>query len=280
MINLYNSELSLWPAALVLTPKLGIVTPEFAQVWDYGRITPTSAVGRTVESLQSPIGEYFERKHFFNEISPTKIDKLYNVMNDEHANSFLDAILQTSNKSEQDIKNHSFKLVDAFDYFNLEKLHIPAVMVALDNKSVLDDLEFYPARDTCACSCHTTLQKSIYGSIDELIERQSLIISWLKMEAKKELLITEKVGEPILDNIIDRLKANGTLKIYDITLNDLPGYAVLSLYGCSDNSATVKYSAGLSYSLEFNKSLRKSLLELWQSYICVHNFKIGGYNED
>ncbi|MEW9782196.1 hypothetical protein [Escherichia coli] len=33
--------------------------PTFSQIWDYERITPASAAGETLKSIQGAIGEYF-----------------------------------------------------------------------------------------------------------------------------------------------------------------------------------------------------------------------------
>lgn len=68
MINVYSNLMSAWPATMVMAPKLNTKMPTFSQVWDYERITPASAAGETLQSIQGAIGEYFERRHFFNEI--------------------------------------------------------------------------------------------------------------------------------------------------------------------------------------------------------------------
>lgn len=64
MINVYSHLMSAWPATMVMSPKLNRKMPTFSQVWDYERITPASAAGETLKSIQGAIGEYFERRHF------------------------------------------------------------------------------------------------------------------------------------------------------------------------------------------------------------------------
>ena len=59
-----------------------------------------------------------------------------------------------------------------------------------------------------------------------------------------------------------------------------PGHAVLTLYGTKNKISRIKYSTGLSYANSLKKALCKSVVELWQSYICLHNFLIGGYTDD
>ena len=80
MINVYSNLMSAWPATMAMSPKLNRNMPTFSQIWDYERITPASAAGETLKSIQGAIGEYFERRHFFNEIVTGDQKTLYEMI--------------------------------------------------------------------------------------------------------------------------------------------------------------------------------------------------------
>ena len=82
--------------------------PTFSQVWDYERITPASAAGETLKSIQGAIGEYFERRHFFNEIVAGSEKTLYEMMDLPAADAFTEAFVQTSSLTEDAVRTHSF----------------------------------------------------------------------------------------------------------------------------------------------------------------------------
>lgn len=279
MINVYSNLMSAWPATMVMSPKLNRNMPAFSQVWDYERVTPASAAGETMKSIQGAIGEYFERRHFFNEIVAGPEKTLYEMMPPEAAGAFTEALLQTSSKGESRVKNHQFKTVRAYNLFSLDKIEIPAVLVALDNITAAQDLEFYPDRDTCGCSFHGNLENAVEGALYEFMERQSLLLYWLSGRANFEISHDIVSGVSFVDEILCSLRAEGELRIFDITLPGAPGHAVLTLYGTKAKNSEIKYSTGLSYSENLRKALSKSVTELWQSYICLHNFINGGYTD-
>lgn len=280
MINVYSNLLSAWPATMVMGPKLNTKMPTFSQVWDYERITPASAAGETLQSIQGAIGEYFERRHFFNEIVAGGEKKLDEMMVPSAADAFTKAFVQTSLQSKDEVRNHKFKTARAFNLFNLEKQEIPAVIVALDNITASNDLIFYPDRDTCGCSFHGNLNNAIEGSLNEFMERQSLLLYWLQGKANTEISREITTGINHIDEILLSLRSEGEIRIFDITLPGAPGHAVLTLYGTTNKNSLIKYSTGLSYAESLKKALCKSVTELWQSYICLHNFIIGGYSDD
>lgn len=272
--------MSMWPAMVITSPKLNRYTPSFSQVWDYDRLTPTSAVGHTLRSIQGAVGEYFERRHFFNEIVATDERTLHEMMPPQAAKSFTNAFIQTSSLSYEVIYKHKFKAVKAFNLFTLDPLEIPAVVVALDNVTASDDLEIYPDRDTCGCCFHGNLKDAIDGALCEFMERQSLLLYWLQGVGKVDISSRIVTGIGYIDEILDMLRLKGEVRIFDITLPDAPGYAILTIYGSSDDDSLIKYSAGLSYSYSLKDALCKSLVELWQSYICMHNFLLTGYSDE
>ncbi|WP_255210159.1 YcaO-like family protein [Erwinia persicina] len=254
--------------------------PTFSQVWDYERITPTSAAGETMKSIQGAIGEYFERRHFFNEIVANGEKTLYDMMSPHAADAFTRAFVQTSSLAEDVVRTHQFKTTRAFNLFSLEKQEIPAVIIALDNITAASDLTIYPDRDTCGCSFHGNLNDAMDGALCEFMERQSLLLYWLQGQANTEISGEIITGINYIDEIMSALRSEGEIRIFDITLPGAPGHAVLTLYGTTNEDSQIKYSTGLSYANSMEKALCKSVTELWQSYICMHNFLIGGYTDE
>lgn len=280
MINVYSNLMSAWPATMVMSPKLNRNMPTFSQVWDYERITPTSAAGETMKSIQGAIGEYFERRHFFNEIVADGEKTLYDMMSPHAADAFTRAFVQTSSLAEDVVRTHQFKTTRAFNLFSLEKQEIPAVIIALDNITAASDLAIYPDRDTCGCSFHGNLNDAMDGALCEFMERQSLLLYWLQGQANTEISEEIITGINYIDEIMSALRSEGEIRIFDITLPGAPGHAVLTLYGTTNEDSQIKYSTGLSYANSMDKALCKSVTELWQSYICMHNFLIGGYTDE
>lgn len=280
MINVYSNLMSAWPATMVMSPKLNRNMPAFSQVWDYERITPTSAAGETMKSIQGAIGEYFERRHFFNEIVADGEKTLYDMMSPHAADAFTRAFVQTSSLAEDVVRTHQFKTTRAFNLFSLEKQEIPAVIIALDNITAASDLAIYPDRDTCGCSFHGNLNDAMDGALCEFMERQSLLLYWLQGQANTEISGEILTGINYIDEIMSALRSEGEIRIFDITLPGAPGHAVLTLYGTTNEDSQIKYSTGLSYANSMEKALCKSVTELWQSYICMHNFLIGGYTDE
>lgn len=280
MINVYSNLMSAWPATMVMSPKLNRNMPTFSQVWDYERITPTSAAGETMKSIQGAIGEYFERRHFFNEIVANGEKTLYDMMSPHAADAFTRAFVQTSSLAEDVVRTHQFKTTRAFNLFSLEKQEIPAVIIALDNITAASDLAIYPDRDTCGCSFHGNLNDAMDGALCEFMERQSLLLYWLQGQANTEISGEIITGINYIDEIMSALRSEGEIRIFDITLPGAPGHAVLTLYGTTNEDSQIKYSTGLSYANSMEKALCKSVTELWQSYICMHNFLIGGYTDE
>ncbi|QHM74896.1 hypothetical protein C7M52_00840 [Mixta theicola] len=280
MINLYSNIMSSWPASIVMSPKLSRLTPSIAQIWDYERISPASAVGSSLKSLQGAIGEYLERKHFFNEIVPASQKKIVDMMPESWAQAFIKVLKQTSAEDEDAIKRHTFNASHVVNMFTLEKAEIPTIFITLENVSVREDCRFYPFRDTCGCSCHVDFHQAVNGSLGELLERQALLIYWLTGVAKEEIRLTTSTANEYIGELIRNLRTEGSLTVLDITLPGAPGYVILSLYGTHKKGNSIQYGAGLSYSMNKEKAVEKSLIELWQSYICMHNFIIGDYEEE
>ncbi|WP_181944821.1 YcaO-like family protein, partial [Klebsiella pneumoniae] len=104
-----------------------------------------------------------------------------------------------------------------------------------------DDLKFYPDRDTCGCSFHGNLNDAMDGALCEFMERQSLLLYWLQGKANTEISGDVITGINYIDEILVALRAEGELRIFDITLPGAPGHAVLTLYGTTNKCSQIKY---------------------------------------
>ncbi|MDK6877117.1 microcin B17 processing protein McbC, partial [Escherichia coli] len=91
---------------------------------------------------------------------------------------------------------------------------------------------------------------------------------WLQGKANTEISSEIVTGINHIDEILLALRSEGDIRIFDITLPGAPGHAVLTLYGTKNKISRIKYSTGLSYANSLKKALCKSVVELWQSYIC------------
>lgn len=280
MLNLIRPRVSAWPSSLILNPQLLLALPEYAQTWDYGRISPSSAVGSVGESIRGAVGEFLERKHFYNEIIPTSTSRLDESMSHAETQSFIKALLQTSKKSRDEILCHKFQTSQVFNLFTLEKRSVPTVFISLSNHDLKEDFLYLSNRDTTGCAAHVDLEKSISSSVNELIERQCLLSYWLTGEANYAIAYDDFSSSSIntlTKSLINKFIGSGDVEIYDISIPSMPGYAVLSIYGSKDDDARVKYSAGLSYSLSAKNALEKSILELWQCFVYLHYFDVSEY---
>ncbi len=283
MINIKHSNGSSWPANFMLVPRTNIGLPELAQAYDYHRVAPTSAVGNANQAICGAVGEFMERRHFYNEVTPEKELTISEMMPEIAALSYIDVMQQTAlNDFKGSIQSHRFQSNSVFNLFSHEFCHIPSIFISMSNHGLEHDNGYLPNRDTTGCAAHICFEKSLDGSLKELVERQCLLRYWLTKHVKKEIVINSRPN-CINDNarvLIDRLQRSGKLKLYDITIPDMPGYAVICLYGSSDSNSTIQYCTGLSYDHSAANALEKSLIELWQSFSFLHYSKVGGYDID
>lgn len=280
MINLTQPVGTNWPSKFMLIPQFTSSLPELAQAYDHHRIAPTSAVGTTLEAICGTIGEFLERRHFFNEVIPDKLLTLSDMVPIEAEDAYSAALMQTAQeKLRPSIRSHQFSCNQVFNLFSHAQVYAPSVFISLSNYDFSEDIGFLPSRDTTGCAAHLRLDAALDGALKELIERQSLLRYWITKQVQQELITMENVKylKRDVQELIKNLQKSGSLKIYDITIPGFPGYAVISLYG-ADDSHIVQYCTGLSYSYSAVSAIEKSILELWQSYAFLYYFKVGGYD--
>lgn len=280
MIRIPMPSSSNWPSSFLSVPVLARALPAICEVYDGHRVSQTSAVGTGIESLRGAIGEFVERRHFYNEIELGERRTLNNMMDEQAQAAFARALGQTAGPTTPSLQNHRFYTTDVRNLYTFASLKVPSVFLSLTDKEADVDPEFLPFRDTTGCSAHVDFELALSGSLGELIERQCLLRFWLTKQATAEIHMDQAVRElrPDVSELINRLSDAGFLTFYDISLPDMPGYAVLAVFGACDESTPVQYSAGLSFGFSAQNALEKSVIELWQILVFMHYAVVCGYD--
>jgi hypothetical protein len=288
MINIFQNGMSCWPQSFQLASNTATALPFLGQTFDYHRVSPTSAVGSIEGSICGAVGEYLERKHFYNEVAIDGYSEICNLegLNNDSKHAFLRLIRQTMRKdlNSGSLKKHKFTTVTAFSVFDMKTVQIPAVMVSLSGRrgDLGNDKMYLPHLDTTGCSAHVNLEKATSSALNELIERQCLLSYWSTLKIKSCIdNITVSVNlSSYAKKIVNKLMLSGELKIYDITMDNCPGFAIICIYGSQNESHSVRYSTGMSFNEVFHVAIDKAIIELWQSFTLHHLFTIGGYTRD
>lgn len=240
-----------------------------------------SSSGWGTSIMDSALGEYAERKHFYLDVSSHKIGRLDSTLSQAEIAEFVNAFSQTSQGcSIESIEEHLFSLVGAFRIKDFSPCDIPVACILIGECKNKGDNLIVPLRDTCGCSTHKTMDKAIYGALVESMERQFLQRFWLTKTYSK--LITEGLVAQALEksparHLYDQLRVAGELTVFDISDDEFPGRCILICYGNPErNSVGVNYCAGMSYSSSFSLSIEKALVELWQTFRFMNTFSANG----
>ena len=240
-----------------------------------------SSSGWGTSIIDSALGEYAERKHFYLDVSSHRIGRLGSTLSRGEIAEFVNAFSQTSHGcSIASIEEHLFALAGAFRVKDFSPCDIPVACILIGEcRNEGDDL-IVPLRDTCGCSTHETMDKAIYGALAESMERQFLQKFWLTKTYSR--LITEDLVVQALEksparHLYDQLKVAGELTVFNISDNEFPGRCILICYGNPRrNSSGVSYCAGMSYSSRLSVSIEKALVELWQTFRFMNTFSASG----
>jgi ribosomal protein S12 methylthiotransferase accessory factor YcaO len=235
--------------------------------WALDRYGMASSGAGTIESAtKGAIGEFFERRHFNNEVFSIAKYYLRDSLSVEDVGAFLKAFRQTARKIPDAIEETRLNMVSALRLSDLQPVYVPTVCVSLNDISLGDDSEFLPRRDTTGCSAHFYLDKSMRSSVFELCERQYLLKHWITGGAESRVLdnkIFELEGAARF--LFERLCGIGQVSMLDLTPAGEVGSTILCIFRGSNNAA-VQYCVGLSLSGNPNRAATKAIYELWQSY--------------
>lgn len=164
--------------------------------------------------------------------------------------------------------------------FNFESDTVPAILVSLTAKGLDRDGEFLPFRDTTGCAAHVDPDRAIQGALGELVERQCLLRYWMTKSATAEIkaLETGIFSRPDVATLVERFQQSGDLTLYDISIPDIAGYAVIVVYGAHDLTRPVQYSSRLCFALSPGKAVEKAVMELWQIFVLLHYSIVSGFD--
>ena len=214
------------------------------------------------------IGELLERRHSFLEISGESTNVLSEACSMATYESLHGAMSQTAHEPHK-IESHRFNLINCHNLFTGDRELLPLAMVTHNFSELQEDQRFIPYNDSCGDAVHTTSLKSTNAALDEFVERQYLVASWL-FEAVVDYLLPEKILESeILSNSLEKvltaLSNIGVLKIWSLNRRR-DGYVFLATLTCDSTVVGFEYAVGAGSSLSSYDALHKCLCEAW---MCV-----------
>lgn len=244
-----------------------------------------SGVGFGIDALDTSVGEFLERHHFYRDVEQSSTAKLSAVLHPREAHEFIDALTKTCGRrySRNFLEEHIFSMVPAFRMKDLTPCQIPRACVTLDYGHGGIDDDIYPNRDTCGCSFHLNAEQALFGSIKEYVERQLLLKCWLTNTCNRVLETSEilnTLSAHRARHLFSYYTSLGKLKILDISDPQFPGSCILVLYGNPSDDHPVKYCAGMGFAQSLASSLEKALIELWQTFRFMSNFLSSGRSAD
>ena len=259
------------PSKFMLESSIDRRLPENAWAFDrYGMVA--SGAGSTYSAIYGAIGEFFERRHFNNEVISSNSGLLFDLLGAQDSNSFALAFDQTKViGSNGCVGRQRFRAVKAYKLPTFEETWIPTINVSLNGAGLGTDTMFFPRKDTTGCSAHFDFIKSVHNSVFELFERQYLLAHWLTHGAFSRPLIKSSLRlTGSAKYLLDRLCVIGNVDLFEITPVDEFGSTILCVYQGAEG-ASVEYCVGLSLSNDTSKAAEKSIHELWQSYVFLNN---------
>ena len=248
-INLSSENMLSVPRSVILN---GIVS--------YGGST-----GSGLHITQKAFGEYYERNHFFTSVPITSQMKLSEIKPESHQKKL--RTLCNNNYSDE-FNEHRFTFTNIYNLFDQSPYDYFYNAISLH--SIKSDTAFLNVTDSCACASHITKELSLYQSMIEFLERQSLIGSWISKRyryAVNPLVLKELSPYTCL---VDKILDNGELYIFE-NGNELPGYNVIMFYFAHSSKDAVQYSVGSKSATSLSAALTSAFEELYQCYTFLYS---------
>ena len=246
---------------------------EMTDAWN----TNASGLGDATHTLQSSLGEYYERRHFYLEVAADTRGTISTDLRPTEISALTKALFQTCsfNYPTEAIIQHTFNLSRVFRTNDLSQCHIPTSLISIGHHKIEGDTPFYPRRDTCGCSFHSTLEAAVNNALKEAIERQLLLKFWLTGECAQRITLprTATLLKRSERQLLNLLHQSGEIELYELSDSRFPGACVLATYGNRSTHRQVRYCAGMSYSATVAEALKKSVLELWQTFRFMSGYK-------
>jgi ribosomal protein S12 methylthiotransferase accessory factor YcaO len=219
------------------------------------------------EAICGGFGEYVERYHFYNEVDINLTASLDAVNAAAVVEKFIALIAQVQ-KVKASAREHQFDLTEVTNIFTQEKNFIPTVLISLSRMGS-GDRDFIPFIDSCGQAAHISQQKAFTSALNEFIERQALVGSWLAGKACYRIELEPHQALGSANKILTSLLAHGKLLAYELN-KGLPGYSIIIFYFSKSKKDIVKYSVGMAADLNPALACERALGELWQSYIFMY----------
>jgi ribosomal protein S12 methylthiotransferase accessory factor YcaO len=218
-------------------------------------------------AIQSALGEYVERYHFYNEVDINVTANLAKYNSPRVTNKFIKMIDQVK-KSNEPTDKYEFDLTTVTNIFTGEKASLPSVMISLAQVDSADR-NFIPFIDSCGQSVQISRRKAFSAALKEFVERQALVGAWLSGQVKSKLMLEQHPYLGQSNKILQSLLQHGTLLAYELNKH-LPGYSVIIFYFSKSKKDVVKYSVGMACDYSPSEAIQRALSELWQSYIFMY----------
>ncbi|NWB48442.1 YcaO-like family protein [Pseudomonas gingeri] len=276
-MNIINNDFGITlPNQISYQPSATLDFPSITEVFDF-HLNTGSGIGIGSSAINTAMGEYFERRHFYMGVFPTSQNTLSSSLTNKEVKSFTQAFRQTSfkNLKNADLESHKYKLTNVSRLSDFTPCAIPTVCISLNAFSLGSDNEIYPSRDTCGCSFHWGAEESMFGALKENLERQFLSRFWLTRKCSAILeptKILRSLKYHALTKLHEALCKSGELIAFDISDNKFPGKCLLIVYGQKETTRNVQYCAGLSYAETEAIALEKAINELWQTFRFMNLF--------
>ncbi len=266
----------IWPGQVVLDANLSTRLPRYA--WANNRAGASgSGSGQAEDSLIRTLGEYFERRHFYEEVRAQARGVLARCADAASGDRWSRCLAQTCREDARErLASHEFGLSRVLRLPDHELVWAPAVLLSVGGPGMEDDAAFAPKRDTTGCAAHFDLTRAVLGATREWVERQYLLRYWLLGAGGQDVTSLACASlPPVGGALATSLTRLGELRFIELGGHQVHAAIVLVVYrGIAD--PRVRYCVGLSCANSVAEAADRAIRELWQSYVFLCNMSEPG----
>ena len=241
-----------------------------------GEAIEGGACGYGKSTHQGALGEFIERRHFYTDIPVDVVGKIHEHNTPEVANLLYKDInqLKRINKAPE---TQDFQLVKVHNIFTDEIAYFPRRFISLGEVSPEEE-NFIPMMDSSGLAVHNTKDKAFNASLNEFVERQALVGSWLNQSEIPQLDPLLLYELPESKRFCEVLMQNGTVSIFDLS-SLLPGKTIGICYFSKSKQDRVQYAIGMASSQSYKAALSSAIQEVWQDYIFLHSYALDDFSK-
>lgn len=218
------------------------------------------------------IGEYLERHTAFRTVRPThkgRVDQMNLSRLEQEA--LCKALLQTcgSNMRKEEIRDHSFNLVEVRRIDSGTHCYYPAVFLSLHSFDGCRDADILPVRDTSGSAIHPERATAYRSALLEFVERQCATAMWVSRRCNEIIPLNENpVSHAKAGVVCGQMAQSGALTLYDISF--LKGASVLfAEYRSRRAGELVNFACGCAADFSSEAAKLKALTEVWQTSLLL-----------